>query len=195
MRNRHIAQQKYYFLMNKAPGTVCSSVSDSHQTVLEAFPPELLVSPEGAKLHTVGRLDLDTAGLLIVTNDGQLSNYLTRPENKIEKTYFVCLKKNVLGGAQKIYMEAALKGVLMPADKKAGPQMSARALIEWLSEDSCNITLTEGKFHEVKRIFLALGNEVIYLKRIKMAGLTLDQNLKSGEYRPLTQEELEALKK
>ena len=181
--------------MNKAPGTVCSSVSDSHQTVLAAFPPELLVSPEGAKLHTVGRLDLDTAGLLIVTNDGQLSNYLTRPENKIEKTYFVCLKKNVLAGAQKIYTEAALKGVLMPADKKAGPQMSARALIEWLSEDSCNITLTEGKFHEVKRIFLALGNEVIYLKRIKMAGLTLDQNLKSGEYRPLTQEELEALKK
>lgn len=180
--------------MNKAPGTVCSMVSDSHSTVYDVFPPELLVSPEGAKLHTIGRLDLDTAGLLLFTNDGKLSDFLTRPENKIKKTYFVCLKKNVTAGAQKIYTEAAFNGLLMPAEKKAEEQMSGSATIEWLTEDSCNITLTEGKFHEVKRIFRALGNEVIYLKRIKMAGLSLDETLKSGTYRPLTQAEIDLLK-
>ena len=181
--------------MNKAPGTVCSTVSDSHSTVYDVFPPELLVSAEGAKLHTIGRLDLDTAGLLLFTNDGKISDFLTRPENRIEKTYFVCLKKNVTPGAQKIYTEAAFKGLLMPAEKKAPEQMSGLAVINWLTEDSCNITLTEGKFHEVKRIFRALGNEVIYLKRIKMAGLNLDESLKSGTYRPLTQTEIDLLKK
>ena len=82
----------------------------------------------------------------------------------------------------------------MPAEKKAPEQMSGSAVINWLTEDSCNITLTEGKFHEVKRIFRALGNEVIYLKRIKMAGLSLDESLKSGNYRPLTQTEIDLLK-
>ncbi len=194
MRKKHIAKQKLYFLMNKAPDTVCSTVSDSHSTVYDVFPKELLVSPEGAKLHTIGRLDLDTAGLLLFTNDGKLSDFLTRPENKIEKTYFVCLKKNVTPGAQKIYTQAALNGLLMPPEKKAEEQMSGPATLNWLSDDSCNITLTEGKFHEVKRIFRALGNEVIYLKRIKMAGLSLDETIKSGEFRPLTDQEVELLK-
>lgn len=179
--------------MNKAVGTVCSTVSDSHPTVYDVFPKDFLISKEGAKLHTIGRLDSDSAGLLLFTNDGKLSNYLTRPENCIEKTYFVCLKKNVSFGAQKIYAEAALKGLTLPPDKKAEQECSAPAKINWLTEDSCNITLTEGKFHEVKRIFLALGNEVVYLKRISMAGLRLDGSLKSGEYRSLTPEEIELL--
>lgn len=181
--------------MNKSAGTVCSTVSDSHPTVYDVFPRELLVSNEGAKLHTIGRLDADSTGLLLFTNDGKLSNYLTRPENSIEKIYFVCLQKNVCPGAQKIYTEAALKGLTLPPDKKATEEQSAPAQIQWLTEDSCNITLTEGKFHEVKRIFLALGNQVVYLKRISMAGLNLDESLKSGEYRPLTQEETQTLYK
>ena len=77
--------------------------------------------------------------------------------------------------------------------KKAGEQKSGEAKIDWLNENECKITLTEGKFHEVKRIFRALGNEVVFLRRIKMAGLVLDERLKPGEYRTLNESEIEAL--
>jgi 16S rRNA pseudouridine516 synthase len=179
--------------MNKAAGEVCSTVSDSHRTVYEHFEPEVL-SSNGAKLHSVGRLDCDTEGLLIFTNDGKLSDFLTRPENKIEKTYFVRLKNLVTEIQQKEYAEQAELGVTLPPDKKSPEQKSNGAKITWLSANECEITLTEGKFHEVKRIFRALGNEVIYLKRIKFAGLELDENLETGTIRPLYESELFKLK-
>lgn len=193
MRRKKIPSEYYYFLMNKAAGEVCSTVSDSHKTVYEHFPCEVLES-NGAKLHSVGRLDCDTEGLLIFTNDGKLSDFLTRPENKIKKTYFVRLKDFVSDFQQEEYRKLAEKGVVMPAEKKSGEQKSDGAKIKWISENECEITLTEGKFHEVKRIFRALGNEVIYLKRIKFAGLELDANLEKGKWRKLSDGEIIFLK-
>ena len=180
--------------MNKAPGTVCSTVSDSHKTVYETFPKEILVSPEGAKLHTVGRLDCDAQGLLFFTNDGKLSNFLTRPESKIQKTYLVQLENSVSPQKQKSYSSGAKAGLNLPAEKKFPEQTADRAEIEWISDNSCTITLTEGKFHEVKRIFAALGNKVVFLKRIKMAGLVLDETLPPGGWRALREEEIFVLK-
>lgn len=194
MRKKHIAEKKLYFLMNKAPGTVCSTVSDSHKTVYETFPEEILISPEGAKLHTVGRLDCDTEGLLLFTNDGKLSNFLTRPESKIQKTYLAELEFPVSRQNKQEYARRSKAGLVLPAEKKFPEQKSGGAEIQWLSDKKCTITLTEGKFHEVKRIFLALGNRVLFLKRIKMAGLSLDENLPSGAWRSLTEEEIFALK-
>ena len=182
MRYKKVPAEYYYFLMNKAAGEVCSTVSDSHRTVYEHFPAEVLVS-NGAKLHSVGRLDCDTEGLLLFTNDGKLSDFLTRPENKIEKTYFARLKNPVTESGQEDYKSLAEKGVVLPPDKKSPEQKSNGAKINWLSENECEITLTEGKFHEVKRIFQALGNEVIYLKRIRFADLMLDDDLKPGEWK------------
>ncbi len=179
--------------MNKATGEVCSTVSDSHHTVYEHFSPELLIS-NTVKLHSVGRLDCDTEGLLLFTNDGQLSNFLTRPENKIKKTYFVSLKNRVTNLQQKKYSDLAEKGLTLPPEKKAPEQKSAGAKITWLSENECHITLTEGKFHEVKRIFRTLGNEVIYLKRVKFAGLDLEESLPVGQFRPLYESEVKTLK-
>lgn len=193
MRHKKIPSQFFYFLMNKASGEVCSTVSDSHKTVYEHFPAEFLTS-NGAKLHTIGRLDADTEGLLLFTNDGKLSDFLTRPENKIEKTYFVRLKEKVTEIQQEEYKSQAKKGVTLPPEKKSPEQKSNGAKIDWLSENECKITLTEGKFHEVKRIFRALGNEVTYLKRINFAGLSLDESLKAGECRKLSEEELSGLK-
>ena len=95
MRKKHIPKIKFYFLMNKKSGFVCSTVSDRRQTVYEAFPEDILTDENGAKLHSVGRLDADTEGLLLFTNDGKLSDFLTRPQNKIEKTYLVGLKNPV----------------------------------------------------------------------------------------------------
>lgn len=185
MRGKHIPDKKLYFLMNKAAKTVCSHVSDSHKTVFDDFPPEILIDKNGAKLHTVGRLDADTEGLLLLTNDGFLSNFLTRPENRIERTYLAVLKNQVLEDEQKIYSEKASGGILLPPEKKCGEQKSGPALLEWISENECKITLTEGKFHEVKRIFRALGNEVVHLKRIKFAEFLLPEDLESGKWREI----------
>lgn len=186
MRGKHIPVKKLYFLMNKAAGTVCSRVSDSHKTVFDDFPLEILTDKNGAKLHTIGRLDADTEGLLLLTNDGFWSNYLTRPENKIERTYLAVLKNQVTEDKQKIYSEKAGDGILLPPEKKFGEQKSGPALLEWISESECKITLTEGKFHEVKRIFRALGNEVAHLKRIKFAEISLPDDLESGEWREIS---------
>ena len=193
MRKKHIPKIKFYFLMNKKSGFVCSTVSDRRQTVYVAFPKDILADENGAKLHSVGRLDADTEGLLLFTNDGKLSDFLTRPQNKIEKTYLVGLKNSVSSSEQKNYAKKAENGLVLPPEKKAGEQKSGGAKIDWLNENECKITLTEGKFHEVKRIFRALGNEVVFLRRIKMAGLVLDESLKPGEYRNLTESEIEAL--
>ena len=193
MRKKHIPKIKFYFLMNKKSGFVCSTVSDRRQTVYVAFPKDILADENGAKLHSVGRLDADTEGLLLFTNDGKLSDFLTRPQNKIEKTYLVGLKNPVSSSEQKNYAKKAEIGLILPPEKKAGEQKSGGAKIDWLNENECKITLSEGKFHEVKRIFRALGNEVVFLRRIKMAGLILDESLKSGEYRTLSEAEIEAL--
>lgn len=179
--------------MNKAAGTVCSTVSDRRRTVYGAFPLAVLTDENGARLHSVGRLDADTEGLLLFTNDGKLSNFLTRPENKIEKTYLVALASPVFGSEQKNYSEKAAAGLVLPAEKKAGEQKSGGAKILWRSESECEISLCEGKFHEVKRIFRALGNEVKNLKRIKFAGLSLPDDLGEGDFRELTAEEIEFL--
>ena len=193
MRKKHIPKIKFYFLMNKKSGFVCSTVSDRRQTVYEAFTKDILADENGAKLHSVGRLDADTEGLLLFTNDGKLSDFLTRPQNKIEKTYLVGLKNSVSSSEQKNYAKKAENGLVLPPEKKAGEQKSGGAKIDWLNENECKITLTEGKFHEVKRIFRALGNEVVFLRRIKMAGLVLEESLKPGEHRTLTESEIEAL--
>lgn len=193
MRNKKEASVKLYFMMNKAGGTVCSTVSDRRKTVYEVFPEEQLISPEGAKLHTVGRLDADTEGLLFLTNDGKFSNYLTRPENNIKKTYLVKLLAPVDDGQKEQYKKSAAEGLILPPEKKAEEQKSNGAFIEWKNDLECLITLTEGKFHEVKRIFRALNNEVIFLKRISMGGVLLDQNIPAGNYRALTAEELNIL--
>ncbi len=201
--------------MNKAAGEVCSTVSDRRKTVYSHFSPEILIDSNGAKLHTVGRLDADTTGLLLFTNDGNFSDYLTRPQNKIEKTYFVKLKHAVTYDQQKNYIKKAAEGLILPPEKKAGEEKGAPAQIEWINCDDlcrigecrlyedrsqnepgtelcdkCTITVTEGKFHEVKRIFRALGNEVTALRRIKMAGIELDEDLAPGQWRELREEEI-----
>lgn len=193
-RKRIEPQIKYYFLFNKPSGAVCSTVSDSHKTVFDYFPKELA-------LHTVGRLDKDTEGLLLVTNDGKFSNFLSRPENKIKKTYFVRLKDD-FSDKTELYKNASKTGILLPPEKKAGEQKSAPFELTFPPESSISqpqneleITVTEGKFHEVKRIFRALGNEVVYLKRTGFSFLKLDENLECGKWRKLTDEEIQAFLK
>lgn len=171
-------------MMNKPAGYVCSAVSDSHHTVYELLPPELqdLVqnAKRGQRLHTVGRLDCDTSGLLLLTTDGNFSHNLTAPENEITKTYLAELQAP---GTQD-YITRAAAGLTLPAEKKAPEQLAASAGVCPLNDTLTlwKVTVTEGKFHEVRRIFRALGNEVISLKRTSMGPYQLPENLESGAY-------------
>jgi 16S rRNA pseudouridine516 synthase len=183
------SSKKIYIMMNKPCGYVCSAVSDSHQTVYELLPGPLRSLAQNAKrgkrLHTVGRLDCNTSGLLLFTTDGDFSNYLTRPQNHIPKTYEAVIKTPVEEPAQAEYISRASKGVMLPAEKKAPEQQSAGAQLEFITPTFCRITLTEGKFHEVRRLFQALGNEVVELKRLSFGNYKLPQDLNPGEFRAI----------
>ena len=183
------SSKKIYIMMNKPCGYVCSAVSDSHQTVYELLPGPLRSLAQNAKrgkrLHTVGRLDCNTSGLLLFTTDGDFSNYLTRPYNHIPKTYEVTLKTPVEETEQTDYVSRTKQGVILPAEKKAPEQKSAGAQLEFLSPTLCQITLTEGKFHEVRRLFQVLGNEVVELKRLSFGNYKLPQDLNPGEFRAI----------
>lgn len=177
--------EKIYLVMNKPSGYVCSAVSDSHKTVYSLLPleyEELLFAKRGERIHTVGRLDCDTSGLLIFTTDGEFSNLLTRPESHVSKTYLVTLRDSVSLEMQSEYIEKMKKGVMLPAEKKAPEQQSGPADVEFISHNKCVVSLNEGKFHQVKRMFLAVENEVTDLKRIKTGNLELSNNLAPGQY-------------
>ena len=190
-----------YIIMNKPVGYVCSAVSDSHKTVYQLLSPELQLLVKGAKrghrLHTVGRLDSDTSGLLIFTTDGQFSHYFTSPENNIEKTYEVELRDSVEYELQKEYIQYVKEGVILPADKKAAEEKAGSGKLEFLDTYKCRITITEGKFHQVRRTSLAAGNYVEKLKRLSIGSLQLpsETELPAGTYREMTTEEINLLYK
>lgn len=183
-----------YIILNKPKEYVCSAVSDSHKTVYQLLPTEMQNLVTGAKrgqrLHTVGRLDSDTTGLLILTTDGKFSHKITTPENCIEKKYEVILEKAVNKEEQEKYIKAVAAGAFLPAEKKAKEEVASPGKLTFLNETNCQIVISEGKFHQVRRTFLGLGNKVLELKRIVVGNLTLPKDLKEGEFREMTTKEL-----
>jgi 16S rRNA pseudouridine516 synthase len=176
--------------MNKPLNCVCSRTSDRSKTVYSLLADKY---SDNTKLHTIGRLDKNTSGLLLFTTDGKLSNYLTRPESKIEKKYLVELSQPVNKKDKLKYVEQSLHGVLLPEEKKSPEETAGPALITWITSAQCTIKVTEGKFHEIRRIFRALGNEVKRLERISFASISIPDYLKSGDYRELDKEEITKL--
>lgn len=188
-----------YFMMNKRKGTLCSTKDTvpedqrKYELVYDDIKKEHLF-PEGLPpLHTVGRLDADTEGLLVLTTNGILSHKLADPKYHVDKTYLVTLEKPATTEEQMQYKSRALEGIFIPNCNSEKSFTSQSAELVWISDSKCTLTIHEGKFHQVKRMFQALGNKVIELKRIAMGPLKLDENLKSGEYRALTEKEIEML--
>ena len=177
-----------YIIMNKPKGYVCSAASDSHKTVYELLPPKFqdLVknAKRGHRLHTIGRLDADTTGLLLLTTDGKCSHNIAA--EGLPKTYRATLLNEVTPDQQAQYQTRASRGLTIPSEKKAPEQKAAPAKLIFTSPNTCEITVTEGKFHEVRRIFRALGNEVTELERIAIGKLSLPPDLSPGEYRQCT---------
>ena len=152
---------------------------------------DLIKDAKRKDLFPVGRLDKDTEGLLLITNDGELSHNLLSPKKHVDKIYFAKVKGHITD-------EEVLKfknGLVVDETFTAKP--ARLEVLEFNADDNTTdiqITIHEGKFHQVKRMFEAVGSKVLYLKRLSMGTLLLDRNLMPGEYRKLSQEEINALK-
>lgn len=173
-----------YYLLNKPAGCVSATEDVSSKTVLD-----YLTDVTRKDLFPVGRLDKDTEGLLVLTNDGDLAHRLLSPKKHVPKTYFA----KIAGCVKEEHIAQFEKGISIGDEK---PTLPAR--LEILSsgaESEILLTITEGRFHQVKRMFQAIGCEVTYLKRVSMGGLQLDPSLAPGEYRALTEEEVTLLQK
>lgn len=166
-----------YFMLNKPQGYVCSTDDPDHPTVLY-----FLEEPVAHKLHAAGRLDIDTTGLVLMTDDGQWSHRITSPRHHCEKTYRVMLKSPVADDTA----EQFTKGVQLHNEK----DLTKPAVLEVITPTEVRLTIIEGRYHQVKRMFAAVGNRVVGLHRERIGEIALDPDLEPGEYRPLTEEEI-----
>lgn len=175
-------QEKEYYMLHKPAGVVSATRDDKEKTVLD-----LLDGQKRKDLFPVGRLDKDTEGLLLITNDGELSHRLLSPAKHVDKTYYA----QVEGIVTEEDAAAFAAGVDIGDETLTLPAHLTVLHSDRISE--IRLTIQEGRYHQVKRMFEARGKKVVYLKRLSMGSLLLDETLEKGAYRPLTKEELAAL--
>ena len=175
-------EEHVYYMLNKPKGVITASRDPRQETVLD-----LLGDARRKDLFAVGRLDKDTTGLLLLTNDGAFDHHLMSPKHHVEKEYYALVRGEVTGA------DAALFAAGVKVDEEL---TAAPAHLEILSSGACSevlLTIHEGKFHQVKRMFTAVGKEVTELRRIRIGALRLDPALPEGGFRALTDAELDSL--
>lgn len=172
-----------YVLMNKPQGVISATEDHHDQTVIDLLTDEF----RHYEPFPVGRLDKNTEGFLLITNDGKLAHNLLSPKKEVPKTYYAHVEGVVTEDDAKAFSE----GVTLDDGYETKPGKLRLIKSDTVSE--IELTITEGKFHQVKRMFKAVGKEVVYLKRLSMGSLTLDPSLQLGEYRELTKDELAIL--
>ena len=180
-----LGYEKFTYVMLHKPAGVLTATEDRRQeTVLDLLPPEL----RRRALSPVGRLDKDTEGLLLLTNDGQLAHRLLSPKSHVDKVYYA----RVDGALEPGDIAAFAAGITLGDGLSCLP--AKLELLNVGAQSEVLVTVCEGKFHQVKRMLASRGTPVIYLKRLSMGTLTLDEGLKAGEYRLLTAQEIERLR-
>lgn len=174
-----------YFVMNKPSGIICSTEDGRHQTVIDWMGPEY----EYLGLFPVGRLDIDTTGLLLLTNNGQLSHRLLSPKHHVAKTYQAVVQGSISESQREKFISGLDLGdfVTLPA------QLELVAYDESNDQSTVKVTIQEGKFHQIKRMFENIGSKVYLLHRLSMGPLVIDDSLKTGEFRPLNEDERQLL--
>ena len=173
-------QEFFYYMLHKPQGVITATEDKEEHTVME-----LLGKDFRKDLFPVGRLDKDTEGLLLVTNDGELAHALLSPKKHVPKTYLVQVPESLDGGQ----IEALEKGLNIGDDKLTLP-----AHVEVLDNTHIYLTICEGRYHQVKRMLSHVGSSVLYLKRVSFGPLKLDDSLPKGSYRALMEEEISALR-
>ena len=168
-----------YLMMNKPQGYISATDDKRQKTVLDLLPDNFA----RYDLFPAGRLDIDTEGFLLLTNDGQTAHNLLSPSKKVGKEYFARLEKP-LSDRDKLTIEEGVD---------IGGYVTKPSKIDKQTDTECIITIVEGKFHQVKKMFEAVGNKVVYLKRISFASLPLDPSLELGDFRFLTDEEIDVI--
>ncbi len=182
-----VIYRKYvYLIMNKPQGVISATEDNHHKTVIDLIDDTY----SHYDLFPVGRLDIDTEGLLIITNDGELTHNLLAPKKHVPKTYFAIVAGKVDDGD----IEAFKKGIVLDDGYNCKPSELTILNVHG-GKSEVELTIHEGKFHQVKRMFEATGKRVVYLKRTKMNMLELDPALELSQYRELTSEEFDALTK
>ena len=182
-----------YLMMNKPQHVVSSNKDGEHQTVFDLLDDSFRTPYLQDKLHLVGRLDMDTEGLLLFTTDGELTHRLISPKSHISKTYLCGLEHAETAEHQAEITKAFEAGIEVgPEDNEQG-FTAQPAQITWIDDKTAHLTIYEGKYHQVKRMFAAVGNKITYLKRISMGQLQLDESLELGEYKELTESDLQLL--
>lgn len=175
---QYVLYEEHMYLMLHKPAGYISATEGRVPTVMD------LIYEDNNGLFPCGRLDKDTEGLLLITNDGPLAHVLLSPKHHVEKEYYV--EHSLEMSEDDIHrLETGIT---------YNGETYKPAKVKLLTPTSCNLTITEGKYHEIKFMFQALGDKVTYLKRLRMKNLVLDEKLKPGEYRYLTEEEIEDLK-
>lgn len=176
-------EQYAYYMMNKPQGVVSATKDEKEKTVIQ-----LIKEQKRRDLFPVGRLDKDTEGLLLITNDGKLANNLLAPGKHVEKTYYAEIDGKVTEREIRMFFS----GLDIGDEKKTAPA-ELKILISD-EKSKVEICITEGRYHQIKRMFEAVGMQVLYLKRLSMGALSLDPELKPGNYRKLTGLEIALLK-
>ena len=180
-KGKILSYEKYrYYMLHKPAGVVTATKDNHDKTVLD-----LLVGVNTKDLSPAGRLDKDTEGLLLITNDGELIHNLLSPKKHVDKTYYLKARETLTSED----IDALENGVDIGEDALTLP-----AKAELLSEKELLLTIHEGKFHQVKRMLQAVNNEVLYLKRMSFGSLILDEKLAPGEFRALKEQEIKELK-
>lgn len=180
--DRKILYKKHlYIMLNKPAGVVCATRDGISKTVMELLPQHL----RRQGLFPAGRLDKDTEGFVLITDDGELAHRMLSPKSHVPKTYFVRLEKELENDVK----DAFLGGVTL----EDGTVCKPAKLETYDKKNECTVVLTQGMYHQIKRMFEAVGNRVVYLKRIKIGGVWLDKSLPEGGVRELGNDEIQSL--
>ena len=169
-----------YFMMNKPIGVVSATKDHSNPTAID-----LIYEHRNQQLQIAGRLDIDTTGLLLITNDGQWNHIVTSPRTDCKKIYLVELQ-NPVG---KDYQKKLEAGIVLEGEKRR----CLPASMEVIDDHHIRLCISEGKYHQVKRMITSLGNQVVSLHRLQIGGIELDPELEPGDYRPLTEDEIASI--
>ncbi|MBL4910597.1 MAG: pseudouridine synthase [Alteromonadaceae bacterium] len=177
------ARTSRYIMMHKPADTICSNVDEVYPSLLHYIDLD-----KAFDLHIAGRLDADTTGLVLITDDGRWSHNIISPKKDCPKTYRVQLRNNIVEDNQNALINKFSQGIQLQGEK----DLTKSAILKIITENEVLLTITEGKYHQVKRMFAAVGNKVIGLHREQIGNIKLDEELSEGQWRFLTATEIQS---